>query len=324
MQQKSFSIGIDIGGTNTSMGIVNRRGELLEQRNLSTKDYETPELFIAAIKQELLPIIEQYGRSHISGIGIGAPNANFYTGQIAMAANLRWKGTIDLRALMQQAMELSVTVTNDANATAIGEMTYGAAKGMRDFIVVTLGTGVGGGFVANGQLIYGHDGFAGELGHIIAVRNGRPCGCGRNGCLETYTSATGIVRTATELLSKIDQKEYEPTHPDWLVAVWKERGQVASRDIHKAALAGDPLAIEIFEFTGKILGTSLADMVAITSPQAIIFFGGLAKAGDFLLRPVKHHMEESMLPIFKDKIQIIPSGLEERDAAILGAAALSW
>lgn len=324
MQQKSFSIGIDIGGTNTAMGLVSRRGELLAQSTLSTRDYETPEIFIAAIKKELEPIIEKYGKENISGVGVGAPNANYYTGEIAMAANLIWKGTIPLRKLVETAFNLPVTVTNDANATAIGEMTYGAAKGMKDFIIVTLGTGVGGGFVANGQLIYGNDGFAGELGHVIAVRGGRSCGCGRNGCLETYTSATGIVRTATELLEKADGASEQTSEPDWLQTVWKAKGKVSSSDIHKAAVAGDPLALEIFDCTGKILGETLADMVAITSPQAIIFFGGLAKAGTFILSPVKRYMEASMLPIFRNKIDIIPSGLEERDAAILGAAALSW
>lgn len=306
------------------MGLVNRRGEVLAQSRLSTKGYETPELFIQAIKDRLDPVIAEFGRENINGIGIGAPNANYYTGEIVMAANLRWKEVIPLRRLVEAAFGLPVTITNDAKATAIGEMTYGAAKGMKDFIIVTLGTGVGGGFVVNGQLIYGHDGFAGELGHVIAVRGGRQCGCGRKGCLETYTSATGIVRTATEILEQLQSEQQLVEQKDWLISVWNEKGSISSSEIHKAALAGDPLAIEVFELTGKMLGEILADMVAITSPEAIIFFGGLAKAGAFILEPVRRHMEENLLAVFRNKVNIILSGLEECDAAILGAAALSW
>ncbi len=323
MQSKSFSIGIDIGGTNTAFGIVNRRGDILAQDRLHTQDYATPTLFIDAIKDALQPHIDQYGKDQINGVGIGAPNANYYSGNIELAANLKWKGTIHLRQLAEKAFDLPVTVTNDANATAIGEMIYGAAKGMKDFLIITLGTGVGSGFIANGQLIYGHDGFAGELGHVIAVRDGRSCGCGRKGCLETYASATGIVRTAKEILENRNDIP-DNGHPDWLQTIYRNKGEITSSGIHKAALAGDPLAVEIFEFTGKILGQTLADVVALTSPEAIIFFGGLTKAGDFILKPSKKYMEENMLAIFRNKIEIIPSGLSERDAAILGAAALAW
>jgi len=323
MQTKSFSIGIDIGGTNTAFGIVTRRGDMLFQDKLHTKDYETPELFIAAIKAKLEPEINKLGKEKFNGIGIGAPNANFYTGEIVLAANLIWKGVIPLRKLAEDAFELPVAVTNDANATAIGEMIYGSAKGMNNFILVTLGTGVGSGFVANGQLIYGHDGFAGELGHVIAVRDGRTCGCGRKGCLETYASATGIVRTAMEILESNTDTSGEDKE-GWLRHSFKKNGKVSSSEIHEAAVAGDPLAKEIFDYTGKMLGQTLADMVAITSPESIILFGGLAKAGDFILAPTKRYMEDNMLAIFKDKIDIIPSGLVERDAAILGSAALAW
>jgi glucokinase len=327
MQPKSFSIGIDIGGTNTAFGLVNRRGDIVEQDRFHTTDYQTPEIFAQAIKEKLGPHIAKVGKDKVSGIGIGAPNANYYSGEIELAPNLPWKGTIPLRNLIKDALDLPVTITNDANATAIGEMIYGSAKGMKDFIIVTLGTGVGSGFVANGQLIYGHDGFAGELGHVIAVRDGRPCGCGRNGCLETYSSATGIVRTARERLSQVSDEQViqeGSVHPDWLVPVWLKTGEISASGIHKAALAGDPMAKEIFEFTGKILGQCLADAVAITSPEAIILFGGLAKSGDFILKPTKYYMEENLLAIFKNKIDIIPSGLAERDAAILGSAALAW
>lgn len=327
MQSKSFSIGIDIGGTNTAYGIVNRRGGIQEQDRFHTTDYKTPELFVAALREKLEPHIQKLGKDAINGIGVGAPNANYYTGEIRLAPNLPWRGVIPLRGLLEEAFGLPVTITNDANATAIGEMTYGSAKGMRDFIIITLGTGVGSGFVANGQLIYGNDGFAGELGHIVAVRDGRPCGCGRNGCLETYSSATGIVRTATEYLEQADKDKVQvegADKEDWLIPVWRRTGEVTSSGIHKAALAGDPAAAAIFEFTGKILGQALADAVAITSPEAIILFGGLAKAGDYILKPTKYYMEESMLAVFQNKIDIIPSGLSERDAAILGAAALAW
>lgn len=323
MQSKSFSIGIDIGGTNTAFGIVNRRGDILYQDRIHTRDYETPEIFIKAIKEQLWPHIEEVGKEHINGIGVGAPNANYYSGEIVLAANLIWKGVIPLRSLVEEAFELPVVVTNDANATAIGEMIYGSAKGMNDFIIITLGTGVGSGFVSNGQLIYGHDGFAGEFGHVTAIRGGRECGCGRKGCLETYASATGIVRTAMEILEG-DSSSEGAENEEWLRAVYKTKGEISSSGIHKAALAGDPLAKEIFDYTGKILGQTLADAVAITSPEAIILFGGLAKAGDFILEPTKRYMEENLLAIFRDKIDIIPSGLSERDAAILGSAALAW
>jgi len=323
MQPQNFSIGIDIGGTSTAFGIVNRRGDILTQGRIHTQDYETFEDFIEAIRIHLDPIIEKYGREHISGVGVGAPNANYYSGEIALAANLRWKGMLPLRRLMAAATGLQVTTTNDANATAIGEMIYGSAKGMKDFIIVTLGTGVGSGFVSNGQLIYGHDGFAGELGHMIAVRDGRLCGCGRNGCLETYSSATGIVRTAREILGH-SEEDSSGMPESWLLPAFRRGAEISSSGIHKAALAGDPIAEAIFDFTGQVLGQTLADAVAITSPEAIILFGGLAKAGDYILKPTKKYMEENLLAIYRDKIDIIPSGLSERDAAILGAAALAW
>lgn len=323
MQPQNFSIGVDIGGTNTAFGIVNRRGDILEQNRIHTQEYRTVEAFIVALKGHLQPIIERYGKEHISGIGVGAPNANYYSGEIALAANLPWKGTIPLRQLIADATGLPVVITNDANATAIGEMIYGSAKGMKDFIIITLGTGVGSGFVANGQLVYGNDGFAGELGHVTAIRDGRLCGCGRKGCLETYSSATGIVRTAMELLeaSKEDASQMPET---WLLPTFKRGEEISSSGIHKAVLEGDPLAAAIFDFTGKILGQTLADAVAITGPEAIILFGGLAKAGDYILKPTKHYMEENLLAIYRNKIDIIPSGLSERDAAILGSAALAW
>ncbi|MCB9045764.1 MAG: ROK family protein [Chitinophagales bacterium] len=311
---RSFAIGIDIGGTTTTLGLADRRGQILLQATIPTTGFETVELYIKAIEGEVAKFIERAGRDNINGVGVGAPNGNFYTGEIVDAANMPWKGRIPLADMMSKALGYKVTLTNDANATAMGEMMYGAARGMKDIIMVTLGTGVGSGFVANGQLIYGHDGFAGELGHVIAVRDGRPCGCGRKGCMERYCSATGIVITANEWLENRDDASL----------LRDKQGQITAKDIHEAALAGDKLAIEIFDYTGKILGQTLADAVAITSPQAIILFGGLAKAGDVLYGPVKKYMEENLLSMFKDKIELLPSALPDADAAILGASALAW
>ncbi len=306
-------LGIDIGGTSTALGIADRRGTIVAQNEMPTTGHDTVYNFIDALAKQAEIMMKQVGRERIVGVGIGAPNANFYTGEIAYAPNLPWEGVIPLAKLVAEAMRLKVTITNDANAAALGEMTYGAAKGMKDFVLVTLGTGLGSGFVANGQLIYGHDGFAGELGHVIAVRDGRTCGCGRKGCLETYASATGIVRTAREWL---DEQETNSTLRDLNV--------VTSASISEAANNGDALALDLFEYTGRILGQTLADVVAITSPQTFIFFGGLAKAGELLMNPVRKHMEGNLLKIYKNKVALLHSALPDADAAILGAAALAW
>jgi len=310
----SLALGIDIGGTNTSFGLVDRRGQIVAQGRMKTTGYYTVHEYIDALVKSLQPLLTQVGIENISGAGVGAPNANYYTGEIAYAANLPWEGVIPLAKLIGDALRLKVTITNDANAAALGEMIYGAAKGMKDFIMVTLGTGVGSGFVANGQLVYGHDGFAGEFGHVIAVRGGRQCGCGRQGCLETYSSATGIVRTAKEWLA--ERKED--------TVLRGQEAELTAHTIHMAAEAGDKMALEIFDFTGRILGQTLADAVAITSPEAIIFFGGLAKAGPLILEPTRRYMEENLLKVFKNKISFLPSSLQDADAAILGASALVW
>jgi len=311
---QTLAIGIDIGGTNTVFGLVNRRGEILGQGRINTTGHPTLAAYIESLAAAIAPMIEQAGRSAIAGIGVGAPNANYYTGEIYQAANLPWKGLIPLARLMEEATGIHVKVTNDANAAAIGEMAYGVAKGMKDIIMITLGTGVGSGFIANGQLIYGHDGFAGELGHVIAIRNGRLCGCGRKGCLETYASATGIVRTANEWLE----------HPELETSLRPYSGHITAKLIQEQASAGDAVAIRLFEFTGQILGQTLADVVAITSPQAIIFFGGLAHAGKLIIEPTQQAMEENLLVFYKNKIALLSSALPDADAAILGASALVW
>ena len=309
-----LALGIDIGGTNTSYGIVNKQGKIIQKGSLSTTGHGSIEDYIAALKNETLPAMEKAGRSNITGAGIGAPNGNFFTGEVVFAPNLPWHGVIPMAKLIGAALGLKATLTNDAKAAAIGEMMYGAAKGVKDFIMVTLGTGLGSGFVANGQIIYGHDGLAGELGHVIAVRDGRKCNCGRNGCLERYASATGIVITAEQWLNERNDAT--------LLRI--NKGAITAKMVHEAAAQGDAFALELFDFTGKILGQCLADAVAITSPQAIIFFGGLAKSGDLLITPVRKFLEANLLHIYKNKVALLQSALPDADAAILGASALVW
>lgn len=311
---QDLALGIDIGGTNTSLGLVNKRGDILARASLLTTESELLDVYIQKMADTAKELMNNVKEGRVVGVGIGAPNGNFYTGEVANAANLPWKGVIPLANLVENHLHLQVTVTNDANAAAVGEMMYGAARGMKDFFMVTLGTGVGSGFVANGQLIYGHDGFAGELGHTIAVRDGRLCGCGRKGCLERYCSATGIVLTAKERLEESGVES----------ALRKYTDTLSAKLIYEVAVKGDELALDIFDYTAKILGQSLADIVAITSPEAIILFGGLANSGPILLTPTKKYMEENLLNIFQNKVNIIPSELPNADAAILGASALVW
>lgn len=312
-----LAVGIDIGGTNTVFGIVDRRGNILYQGSIKTREHQDISIYMDALNKGLTPLLDKVNSkdNQVKGIGIGAPNGNFYHGTIEFAPNLPWKGVIPLANLVQEQFGLPVEVTNDANAAAIGEMTYGAAKGMKDFIMVTLGTGLGSGIVANGQLIYGHDGFAGELGHIIVEREGRHCGCGRYGCLETYVSATGIVRTMVELLHK---KKTDSVLRD------VQEEDLTSKEICDAALEGDKLAQEAVEFTAKVLGKALANSIAYTAPEAIILFGGLARAGDLLINPTRKYMNDNVLQIWKDKVKLVNSELKESDAAILGASALVW
>ena len=313
-----YSIGIDIGGTNTVFGIVDARGTVIATGSIKTRKHSNINDYIEELHGELSKlIVASDAEDKIAGIGIGAPNANYFTGEIADGVNLPWPTPIPLADLVSSKFGIPVAITNDANAAAIGEMTYGVARGMKDFIMITLGTGVGSGIVVNGQMVYGHDGFAGELGHVIMKRNnGRMCGCGRTGCLETYASATGVARTAREFL------ESRAGEPSILRAL--DIDSITSKDVYDAAIAGDKMAKDIFEFTGNILGEALADFISFSSPEAIVLFGGLAKSGDLLMKPLKESMEKNTMPVFKGKVKLLLSELKESDAAVLGASALGW
>ncbi|MBQ8422965.1 MAG: ROK family protein [Coprobacter sp.] len=315
-QEKPYAVGMDIGGTNTVFGIVNARGEILGSDAIKTRDYEKIEDYIDAICEHLKPLIESVGGTDkIRGMGVGAPNGNFYRGTIEHAPNLRWKGVIPLAQMLQDKLGFPVALTNDANAAAIGEMTYGAAKGMKHFIMITLGTGVGSGIVIDGKMVYGKDGFAGELGHVIVHENGRSCGCGRKGCLEAYCSATGIARTAKEIMETTDK-------PSLLREIPID--SLTSKDLYDAAVKGDAVALDIFRQTGELLGKAFANFVVFSSPEAIILFGGLAKAGDYIFKPIEEAMEANMLNIFKGKTKLLASAMKDTDAAVLGASALGW
>jgi glucokinase len=315
---QQLAIGIDIGGTGTKIGLVDLRGNILSRGDLSTADFEDVNDFIDALYNVLNPMIDAVGGPEkIRGIGIGAPNGNYYKGTIEYAPNLKWKGLIYFTDLVSAKFNLPSALTNDANAAAVGEMIYGAAKGLKDFIVITLGTGVGSGIVANGQVIYGHDGFAGELGHTVIIPDGRPhWTTGMNGTLETYASATGVRLTAVEMLQKFQDKES-------LLRNFKE-DEITSRLVFDCAEKGDEIAKEVFRFTGEILGRALANFVMFSSPESIILFGGLTKAGDYIMKPTRQYMEANVLPIFRNKVKLIFSELAEADAAILGASALVW
>jgi glucokinase len=312
-----FAIGIDIGGTNTKYGLVNHRGEIMDKGDIRTDAYSTVEDYIDALHQTLQPIIKSYhSEGNIKGIGIGAPNGNFYSGTIEYAPNLPWRGIIPLTKLVTKKFGLPSSLTNDANAAAVGEMTYGAARGMRDFIMITLGTGVGSGIVANGQLILGHDGFAGELGHTIIRPGGRKhVSTHLYGSLEAYASATGIAITANELLNNSTEES--------LLRRYKPQ-EIDSKAVYDCAMQGDTIAKEVYRFTGQILGEALANFVMFSSPEAIVLFGGVIKAGSLILDPTKEHMEKNVLPIFQNKVRLIFSELQGADAAILGASALVW
>ena len=296
--------------------MVDSRGTVLAKDSVKTNKHQRIEDYIQDLHQAFLSLVESQNLDgEIVGIGVGAPNANYFKGTIEGAVNLPWKGVVPFVKLMEEVFHIPVRITNDANAAAIGEMTYGVARGVKDFIMITLGTGVGSGIVANGQLVYGSDGNAGELGHVIVRPNGRLCGCGRSGCLETYTSATGVARTAREFLELQRVESLLRRIPVQ---------DITSKDVYDAAMAGDALAKEIFEYTGKILGEAFASFVAFSSPKMIVLFGGLTHAGDLIMRPIKEAMEDNLLNIYKGKVELVLSQLNEADAAILGASALGW
>ena len=315
MKETQVAVGIDIGGTNTVFGLVGRNGTLPAKGQMPTTGYPDIKDFIAALASGIrdLPRFDEFV---LQGVGIGAPNGNYYRGTIENAPNLNWKGVIPIADLLRAELNVPVYVTNDANAAAIGEMIYGAAIGMKDFVVITLGTGLGSGFVANGSLVYGHDGFAGELGHVASFRReNRLCGCGRRDCLETYVSATGLVRTAR---ARIDATK----RPSSLRNLPQEA--LSSKSIAVAALEGDGMALDIFDETGEILGFALANATAITSPEAFVFSGGMALAGELILKPTRKYMEDFMPPFFKNKVKLLLSAINEKNPAILGGAALFW
>lgn len=314
---KKAAIGIDIGGTNTAIGIVDKNGQVILERSIPTVTHPDYTIYMSNLADALETLVSSVGSEYeIIGIGVGAPNGNYYNGTIEFAPNLNFKGIVPVVEFLKSRFSYPhIILTNDANAAAIGEMIYGGAKGMKDFVMITLGTGVGSGIVVNGEMVYGHDGFAGEIGHTIYDPNGRDCGCGRRGCLETYTSAPGIKRTVFELLSTMNE-------PSILRDV--SFHDLSAKEIDKAARNGDEVALEAFDYTGQVLGLKLADAVAHTSPEAIFLFGGLAQAGELIFGPVKKYLEENLLNIYKDKVKVLPSELPPGEAAVLGSSALVW
>ena len=316
--EKPYVIGIDMGGTNTKFGVVDARGHVLNSSSIKTQQYPDIDEYCDVLCAEMMKLVEVHGGIElIRGVGAGAPNANYYTGNIENAANLPWKGIVPFAHMISERMGVPCRITNDANAAAMGEMTYGVAKGMKNFIMITLGTGVGSGIVIDGKVVYGHDGFAGELGHTKIERgsSARLCGCGQRGCIEAYASANGVARTAQEWLA-------DGTKKSLLREIKLE--DITSKDVFDAAMKGDKLAKDIFEYTGTLLGQKLADFIAFSAPEAIVLFGGLTKAGDILMQPVVRSMNENVVRFWKDKVKVLFSSLNGSDAAILGASALVW
>ena len=316
--EKQYVVGIDVGGQTTKIGVVDARGQVLAQTVIRSDNYDEPEPYLDEVAAAVKKVVEEANVSgKVRGVGIGAPNGNYYTGMVEMAPNVVWARTTAVpvaKMLSTRLNGIPVALTNDANAAAVGEMTYGAARGMKNFIMITLGTGVGSGIVINGEVVYGHDGFAGELGHVRVIRNnGRLCGCGRTGCLEAYCSAIGVARTAREWLEMSEE-------PSLLRGIDK----ISSKDVYDAAKEGDPLALRVFNFTGHMLGNAFADFIAFSAPEAIVLFGGLARSKEFLTEPILEAMNGNVLDIWKDKVKLVYSSLKESDAAILGASALAW
>ena len=313
---KPYVIGLDLGGTNSVFGIVDARGNIVATTAIKTQAYPDFDDYVKASVDALMPIIDTVGGiEKIKALGIGAPNGNYYNGTIEYAANLVWQGVVPIAKKFEEALGIPVIVTNDANAAAVGEFTYGVARGMKNFIMITLGPGVGSGIYINGQLVLGCDGLAGELGHLTVIPGGRTCGCGRKGCLETYCSATGVARTAREYLDKRDT-------PSLLRDIKPE--DITSFEVYKAAVAGDELAKEIFEVTGSMLGEACANFALFCSPEAFIFMGGLTKAGDLLMKPLQKAYDEHVLSVYKGKAKLMLSGLKDSETAVLGASALGW
>lgn len=315
--EKNFVVGVDVGGQTTKIGVVNTEGRILAQKVIRTDTHKTFEPYCKDLSDAIKEVIKEADvEGQVRGVGVGAPNGNHYTGEVAFAPNLEWardNAVPFAKMLSEQLGGLAVDLTNDANAAAVGEMTYGIAQGMKNFIMITLGTGVGSGIIINGQLVYGHDGFAGELGHTCAVPGGRRCGCGKEGCLEAYCSAIGVAKTAREILAFSDE-------PSSLRGI----DNISSKDIYDAAKQGDALSLRVLEQTGKMLGRACADFVAFSAPEAIIFFGGLARSREFLEKPIVDSLNENSLSIWKGKVKVLFSSLKESDAAILGASALAW
>ena len=317
MQKKPYVLGLDMGGTNSVLGVVDARGHVLARTSIKTQAFPNIDDYVNALYEEAIKIVDSVGGMDlIRGIGAGVPNGNYYTGYIQDAMNLPWQ-TVPFAQLMSDKFGIPCKITNDANAAAMGEMTYGAARGMKNFIMITLGTGVGSGIVIDGKVVYGHDGFAGELGHTCAVRGeeGRQCNCGKKGCLEAYASATGVARTAKEIISS--------TTKDTILRKL-DIDAITSKDVYDAAEQGDEVAKEIFDFTGTILGQQLADFIAFSAPEAIVLFGGLTKSGHWIKDPVEKAMNENVLPLWRNKVAVLFSDLKEADAAVLGASALAW
>jgi glucokinase len=312
---KEVVAGIDIGGTNTLFGLVDKSGNIIGESQIKTIEYPEIKNFISALEMNINRMMEGKTGLKLAGIGIGAPNANYYKGTIELAPNLLWKGIIPLAEYLRAKVDVPVVVTNDANAAAMGELIFGAAKGMKNFIMLTLGTGLGSGIVIDGEIVYGHTGFAGELGHTIIVPGGRACGCGRQGCFETYASASGLVRTVLNLLSELkEDSSLRDVSPS----------QLTSKIIVEEAEKNDPIALEAIDYTAEMLAFGIVNAVVFSSPEAVFLFGGLAKAGEILLAPVREYVGQNVLPIFKGTFKILPSGISENNAAILGSAALAW
>ena len=316
--EKPYVLGLDMGGTNSVLGIVDARGQVISRISIKTQQYKDINVYVDTMYEEATKIVDPIGGFEmIRGIGAGAPNANYYTGNIEQAPNLPWKGIVPFAELLSKRFGMPAHITNDANAAAMGEMIYGAARGMKDLIMITLGTGVGGGVVVDGKVLYGHDGFAGELGHVTVdySENARMCGCGHKGHLEAYASATGVARTAKEIVTTTKKKTLlRDLDPD----------QITSKDVFDAAEKGDVVAKEIFDYTGMMLGRAFADFIHFSAPEAIILFGGLTKAGKYILDPVVKAMNDNVMTIWKDKVKVMFSDLKEADAAVLGASALAW